>query len=194
MSVGDLAELNLLFETYRDRLLAMLRRRIDPALAVRLDAEDLLNETYILARRQWDHPSRARMPPYPWLYRLAKDCLIEAWRRENRQRRSPDREQPWPERSSIQLALSLVDSASSPSKAVAREELQAGVCRAMEGLKPAEREILWMRHRDGLSYREAAAVLNISEDAAAQRYARALRKLKDRWRDSSQGGSSCQWR
>ncbi len=38
-----------------------------------------------------------------------------------------------------------------------------------------------MHHFDELSYREVGAVLDISEDAAAQRYARALLRLKRLW-------------
>lgn len=190
MSVSELAELNLLFETYGPRLLAMLRRRIDPALTPRIDAEDLLNETFLQARRRWDNPGRARMTPYAWLYRLAMDCLIEAWRHENRARRRPDREMPWPEHSSDQLALHLIGTGTSPSEAIARAELRAGVRRAMDSLRSGDREILWMRHFDGLSSRDAAAVLEISEDAAAQRYARALKRLKDAWRvHGLEGGS-----
>jgi DNA-directed RNA polymerase specialized sigma24 family protein len=38
-----------------------------------------------------------------------------------------------------------------------------------------------MRHFDELSHREIADVLEISEAAAMQRYARALRRLKRLW-------------
>jgi len=73
---------------------------------------------------------------------------------------------------------------------MARGELQERVRQALNGLRPAEREILWMRHFDELSYRDVALVLKISEDAAMQRYGRALRHLKDVWqRHFDRGGS-----
>lgn len=181
-SVADLAELTRAFEACRSRLRAMLERRIDPVLGPRLDADDLLHEAFLRARRRW---GRAGGPgpgdPYPWLYGLARDCLFEAWRRETRPGRDPRRELPWPERSSVQLGLSLVGTATSPSQALVRAELRDRVRRAIEQLRPADREILWMRHFDELSFRDAAAVLGIHEDAAMQRYSRALRRLRAAW-------------
>ena len=49
-SIADLALLGKLFEEHRPRLLAMVQRRMDPALAARVGAEDLLNEAFLLAR------------------------------------------------------------------------------------------------------------------------------------------------
>src|SRR5207245_2824971 len=89
MSLSGLAAFSKLYEEHRPRLLAMLQRRIDPALATRLDADDVLQETFLLARRRWARPARGAMSPYAWLYRLALDCLIEARRREGREVRDP---------------------------------------------------------------------------------------------------------
>lgn len=180
-SVFDLAALSGLFQEHSHRLLAMLRRRIDPALAARIDAEDVLHETFLLARRRWPRFEGSAMSPYAWLYRLALDCLIEAWRRENRDGRSLDREVPWPERSSAQLGLGLVGKGTSPSEALARGELRERMTQALGHLKPGDREVLWMRHFDGLPFRDVAAVLGTTENTAMQRYARALRHLKDLW-------------
>src|SRR5260370_20937081 len=109
------------------------------------------------------------------------DCLIEAWRRETRDRRDPDREMPWPERSSVQLALSLMSPGTTPSAAAARQEVRQRVRQALDLLGPRHREILWMRHYDDLTFKEPAAVLSIKESAANLRYVRALRRLKDLW-------------
>ena len=48
-------------------------------------------------------------------------------------------------------------------------------------LKEKDREILWMRHFDELSYKEIAAVLDIAVNTAEQRYHRALGRLSDLW-------------
>ena len=99
-SVSELAALAKLFEEHRERLLAMARRRIDPALAARVDAEDVLGEAFLRAGpggrirhaddvqlylALWD---RARLPDRG----LAKD---------NSAGRSIRREVPWPEQSSV---------------------------------------------------------------------------------------------
>jgi len=181
-SVAELAMLGKLFEEHRPRLLAMLGRRLDPALAVRLDADDILNEAYLVARKRWSRfRQQSDMTPYAWLYGIARDCLIEAWRKQTRARRDLHKDMPWPERSSIQLGLSLINPGTSPSEAAARDELCDQMRQTLDLLKTDDKEILWMRHFDDLSFKEAAAVLSITENAATVRYVRALRRLKDLW-------------
>src|SRR6059036_941535 len=107
-SVADLAALGRLLEEHRPRLLAMLERRIDPKLKARLDADSILQETFLLARRRWNDFQTSAMTGYAWLYRLALDTLIDAWRRETRSPRDVRRELPLPEGTSLQLGLQLV--------------------------------------------------------------------------------------
>ena len=182
LTVSELASVGRLFEQHRDRLLAMVRRRIDPTLAVRIDPEEVLNDAFLQACRKWGRfRQQTKMTPYAWLYRVVVDCLIEKWRREARAKRDLRREIPWPEQSSIQLGLQLVTSGTSPSEAAQRKELRQRVREALKCLSDQDQEILWMRHFDQLSFREAAMVLNISENAATVRYARALQRLRDLW-------------
>ncbi len=178
LSVADVADLTKMFEEHRSRLLVMLQSRIDPALGARVSAEDILHETFLLARRRWHRFAASGMRPYPWLYRLAMDSLIEISRRENRDGRDPHREIPWPDRSSDQQALKLIDSATSPSEAFAREELRLRVQEVLSQLKPIDREVLWMRHFDQLAFADLALLLRISENAAMKRYVRALQRLE----------------
>ncbi len=46
-------------------------------------------------------------------------------------------------------------------------------------MDPIDREVLALRHFEQLTNGEAAAVLQIAERAAAKRYLRALKRLKD---------------
>jgi RNA polymerase sigma-70 factor (ECF subfamily) len=189
-SLGEAAALTTQLEAHRARLLAMLRRRIDPRLAPRLDPEDLLHEVYFVARRRWAGFDPNTMSPYAWLYRIALDTLLEAWRRENRNGRDPRRQMPWPDRSSAQMAIGLMGSLTSPSVAVARDELRERVRQALDGLKPTDREVLWMRHFDDLPFRDIALILGVSDEAAMQRYSRALRRLKALWQTLFERGES----
>jgi RNA polymerase sigma-70 factor (ECF subfamily) len=180
-SIADLALLGRLFEEQRPRLLTMLQRRMDPALAARVGAEDILTEAFLQARRRWGRfREQSDLTAYAWLYRIALDCLIEAWRRETRAGRDLHRAMPWPEASSVQLGLGLVCPGTSPSEAAGREELRQKVRQTVDLLKESDREILWMRHDDQLTFPEAAQVLGITESAATLRYVRALKRLKPR--------------
>jgi RNA polymerase sigma-70 factor (ECF subfamily) len=181
-AVADMTTLAELLQTHRARLLAMVQRRLDPALEARIDPEDILSEAFLRAEHHWDwfqqHPNQ---PPYPWLYRIVLDCLIEAWRRHHRGLRDVKREMPLPEASSICMGLGLISPGTSPSAAVLRRELQQQMKDALSMLKEADRQILWMRHYDDLSFGEAALVLGITENAATVRYVRALRRLRKLW-------------
>jgi RNA polymerase sigma-70 factor (ECF subfamily) len=169
----------------------MLRRRIDPSLAVRIDPEEVLHDAFLEACRRLDRfPRPEDMSPYAWLYGIARDRLIDTWRRETRGRRDLHRDLPWPEESSMQLGLSLIDRGTDPGAAAEREEVRQRMRQALDLLKDADREILWMRHYDGLSFREAGSVLNIGENAATVRYVRAIRRLKQLWLKLYGGGGS----
>ena len=183
-SPDGFAELESLWRHNEPRLLAMVRRRLDQALSARLGAEDILQEGLLLARRRWEafqkQPAR---DPFPWLYRLVLDCLIEAWRREIRSVRDVKRDMPLPVESAVQLGLGLVGSGTSPSSAYVRKETRVLIHQALEMLRPRDREILWMRHFDQLSFPEIAQVLDITQSAANVRYVRALEKLKTLWQE-----------
>jgi RNA polymerase sigma-70 factor, ECF subfamily len=181
-TVVDLAMLGRLFEEHRAKLLGMLRRRIDPALAARIDPDEIVQEAFLLAREKWStFEVRSAASTYAWLYRLVLDCLIAAWRRQTRGIRDGRRDMPLPDGTSVQFGLGLVSPGTSPSGALAQEELTARVRQALALLREKDREILWMRHADELSYEEIAAVLGIERNAAYTRYHRALGRLSDLW-------------
>jgi RNA polymerase sigma-70 factor (ECF subfamily) len=181
-ALADMAALGKILNDHRAELLAMLRRRLDQRLARRLDPEDILSEAFLRAQQRWPHcKEEAARQPRAWLYRLVHDCLIEAWRRHHRNRRNLEQDEIFPEDSSAQLVAGLIDSGTSPSAATAREELRQRMATALALLKEADREILWMRNYDRLSYPEVAAVLDITEGAATVRYFRALQRLREVW-------------
>jgi RNA polymerase sigma-70 factor (ECF subfamily) len=190
-TVADLAELGRHFDECRPRLLAMLRRRIDLSLAVRIVAEDVLNDVFLEACRKWGRfQGQSDLSPYVWLYGIVRDRLIDAYRRETRGRRDLHRDLPWPEQSSVQLGLCLIDPGTNPASAAVRDEVRQRMQQALSLLKDADRDILWIRHYDGLSFREAGAVLGVGEKAATVRYVRALKRLKALWQQLYGAGGS----
>jgi len=180
-SVADFALLGQVFEDHRPRLLAMLRRRIDPRLAVRIDPEEILHDAYLDACRKWPQRRASHLSDYAWLYRVVRDRLIECWRRETRGRRDLHRDLPWPEESSVLMGLHLVGSITSPSEAVAQGELKERMHQAMSLLKETDRDVLWMRQYEQLTFGDIGELLEITEDAATLRYVRAVKRLKQCW-------------
>jgi RNA polymerase sigma-70 factor (ECF subfamily) len=172
-------ELASLLEEHRPRLLAAFRRRLSPAVTRRVALEDVLGEAFLKARLRWRaFREQSGLTAYAWLYRMTRDCLIEVLRREGRECRAPEREVSWPEGSSVQVQLRLFAQGPSPSSVAARNEQAEKAQQALDMLRPEEREVLWMRHHDQLSFREIGAILDVTTTGAQMRYARALEKLR----------------
>ena len=121
LSVADMAALGRTIEDHRPKLLAMVRRRIDPSLAVRIDPEEVLSEAFLLACRKWKaFCGQSSLTSYAWLYRIVWTVY---WKHGPGRRgggvifaaKCPGRS-----RSSMQLGLKLLATTTSPSKAAAR--------------------------------------------------------------------------
>jgi RNA polymerase sigma-70 factor (ECF subfamily) len=83
-----------------------------------------------------------------------------------------------PAASSAALAGRLLGRLTSPSQAAIRAERVIRLQEALNSLDPVDREVLALRHFEQLTAAETARVLGISEEAAAKRYIRALKRLK----------------
>jgi RNA polymerase sigma-70 factor (ECF subfamily) len=163
----------------------MIRQRLDPRAAARRDADDVLQQAFLKAGDRWPDYAASGMTPYAWLYQIVLDCIFDDHDFQHRRRRNVIWEQAIPDRSSQQMALDLFSHGTSPSKAVAREELQqllqARLTELLERLKAEDRDILCMRHYDGLKLEEFGQVLGIPGGTARARYARARRRLHELW-------------
>ncbi|MFO0892576.1 MAG: sigma-70 family RNA polymerase sigma factor [Isosphaeraceae bacterium] len=166
-------------ERLRPRLLAMIDRRVGRRLATRIDPEGVIQDTFVRASSRWQ-----AMDPKPadidaWIHRQVVDRLIEVIRGALGPTRDVDRDVPWPCNSADPLAEHLVDSQTGPTTALSRAERCAVVRAALERLDPIDREILALRHFDGLSFAEIGARLGLSQNAATKRGLRAMVKLRD---------------
>lgn len=182
---GEAAAVDRLLTAHREPLRRMIGLRLDPALAARLDASDVVQDVMLEAhRRLSDYLRNPVMPFHLWLRHIAKDHIIDAHRRHRQaQRRSLDREQPivparLDDHSSFELAGQLLDQEATPASAAIRHELQKRLDRAVSELEEDDREIILMRHGEQLSNQEVAAALELTEAAASMRYLRAVRRLR----------------
>jgi RNA polymerase sigma-70 factor, ECF subfamily len=182
---GEAAAVDHLLAEFREPLRRVIDLRLDPVLARRVDASDIVQDVLLEANRRLVEYLRAPgMPFHLWLRHLAQDHMIDAHRRHRQaQRRSIDREQPmnrpaWADESSIHLAAQLVDSERTPASAAIHQELQRRLEAAMVELGDDDRDIILMRHYEQLSNQDVAAALELTEAAASMRYLRALRKLR----------------
>ena len=195
---GDPGPLWELLESYRERLRRMIGLRIEPRLRGRIDASDVIQESFLeVSRRVPDYlVGDAAMPFYLWVRFLTGQKLLQLHRfhmgaaiRDAR-REVPIPDEGAPAASSIVLAGALVDAGLTPSQLVSRDEEVERLGACLEGMKEIDREILALRHFEQLRNQEVAQVLGLTEATASWRYLRALKRLKDEMIDPSSAGGS----
>jgi RNA polymerase sigma-70 factor (ECF subfamily) len=163
----------------------MVRLRLDQRLLGRIDASDVLQETFLDAsRRVQEYVERPEVSLFVWLR------LLAGWRLQKIHQhhlgaklRDPRREVSlhhgaMPQATSAALAAHLVGQQTSPSERVIRAEKKILLQEALNRMDPIDREVLALRHFEGLSSAEAAEVLGIRKEAARKRYFRALNRLR----------------
>ena len=186
LRAGDKRALVDLFQRYRGRLKRMVELRMEWRLQARLDASDVLQEAFLdVASRLDEYLREPRLPPFLWLRLCVGEELVNLHRRHlGTKMRDAGREISLnrggvPAASSAALASMLLGKLTSPTQAAVRAERIARLQDALNTLEPLDREVLALRHFEQLSRAETAQILEISEDAAAKRYIRALKRLKE---------------
>jgi RNA polymerase sigma-70 factor (ECF subfamily) len=164
----------------------MVEMRLDTRLQARLDASDVVQDAYVeVAERLEEYLRDPKLPLFLWLRLVVGERLMRLHRHHlGAQMRDAGREVSLyrgalPAASSAALAAQLLGRHTSPTQAVVRAERILRVQEALNTLDPLDREILSLRHFEELTAAEAALVLGIEESAAAKRYFRALKRLKE---------------
>ena len=183
---GEPAALNEIFTRHRERLRRMVDMRLDRRLQARIDPSDVIQEAYIdVVTRLEEYLREPRIPLFLWLRLIVGERLMKIHRHHlGTQMRDAGLEVSLyrgalPAASSSALVAQLLGKHTSPTQAAARAERALRLQEALNTLDPTDREVLSLRHFEELSVAETAQVLGITESAAAKRYIRALKRLKD---------------
>jgi RNA polymerase sigma-70 factor (ECF subfamily) len=191
---GETPAVNELLDRHREALRRMIDLRMDRVVQRRVDASDIVQDVLIEAnRRLAEYLQNPAMPFHLWLRHMAHDRLIDAHRRHRQAaRRSIDREQPlvaarFLDQSSLDLAAQLADRELTPAAAATWNELQRRFQAALDTLDEQDQEVVLMRHFEHLSNSEVAQALNLSEAAAGMRYLRAMRRLRAKLDEGTEG-------
>jgi RNA polymerase sigma-70 factor (ECF subfamily) len=183
---GDETARNEIFSRYRRRLRRMVEVRLDTRLQARVDASDVVQEAYLDVVTRLDEYLRdPKLPLFLWLRLVVGERLLKVHRQHiGTQMRDASLEislyqGALPVASSAALAAQLLGKHTSPTQAVVRAERILRLQEALNSLDPMDREILSLRHFEELTAAEAGQVLGIEKAAAAKRYIRALKRLKE---------------
>ncbi len=180
---GDNDAWEKLVSRHRGKLRRMVELRMSPRLKGRVDASDVIQETFVEAARVMARTGiNSEIPVHVWLRRLANQKLIQAHRQHEiaacRAAGREQRVQDAVQASSISIARFLVGNVTSPSNVVMRDEKRKLLELALEEMDSLDREVLMLRHFEHLSGPESAEILGISDEAVKKRYVRALEKLQ----------------
>ncbi len=180
VAAGDTGALEELLRLYTPYLKRILQLRISPELSARVDVSDVLQETQMVIVRRIDEFVAKRPASFRvWLRSRALEQLVVQHRRHvTAERRTVRRERTFNDASSMAIARTLFSE--TPSKMLQRNEFAEQVRQLIESLNENDREMLALRHAEGLTNNEAAEALGIEPATARKRYGRALSRLADK--------------
>lgn len=181
---GDAAALGRLLELYRNYLLLLGRFQIGRRLQGKVEPADLVQDTFLEAHR---HFARFRGQTEAefvcWLRQILAGSFANLVRRYLGTRRRDVRLEcdlaAELERSSRLLDAALVARGSSPSQRAARREQAVLLADALERLPPDCREVIVLRHLEGLPFAEVALRMGRTIDVVKKLWPRALARLRD---------------
>ncbi len=187
-----------LMQKYQARLKRVIGFRMDRRLKARIDAGDIVQETFFEAIRRLDDYRECadKMTFFLWLRFLALQKLFQMHRHHlgvaarDANRELPMHRRGLPEATSMVLAAQLLGNMTSPSLAAERQERKLKLEEALGEIDEIDREVLALRHFEQLTNKETARLLELSETAASNRYIRALKRLKSvlqRLKDGASG-------
>ena len=175
------------FLEYREQLLALARRNLNPVLARRFSPEDVVQDTLSSACSRIGFFENCPDVPLYFKLRTLLFQTITDLERKNLQAQKRDAykdlEVVGDSDTATQARLSwnrFADTMTGPVTRLARGDRYALLRKALEELAENDRNILEMRHFDGLGNAECAQLLGIEPKAASIRYVRALERLRQK--------------
>jgi RNA polymerase sigma-70 factor (ECF subfamily) len=176
---GSSESLGRLLEPCRQYLLLIANQELNPTLAPKVGASDLVQETFLTARRtlrQFRGATEAEL--MGWLRQVLLNHLLTVQRRYvQAAKRSVRREVSLEDFIRLGSDAVTVD-AMSPSKHFMRGELKGLVEDALARLPARYRQVIDLRHRQALAFEEVAQRLEITSQAARQLWTRAIKRLQ----------------
>jgi RNA polymerase sigma-70 factor, ECF subfamily len=178
---GDEAVRGRLLELYRSYLRLVARSLIGGALRVKLDASDLVQETFLKAHRDFGRfAGGTERELVAWLRQILVHSLANQVKHHRRQARDHQRQESLErllEQSSLMAQLALASQVPSPSEAASRREQAVLLADAVDRLPPDHREAFVLRTLEHVPFEEVAVRMGRSIGAVRMLWARALKKL-----------------
>lgn len=191
---GGEAERGGLLDLYRNYLRLLARVQIGRRLQGKLDASDLVQDTLMEAHRNFPNFQGNDEPQFAyWLRQILAAKVANLVRHyfgtKGRDVRLEEELAADLNRSSQALGHDIAAAISSPSQMAARREQGILLADALEKLPADYREVLILRHIEGLTFPEVAGRMDRSQDSVEKLWVRALAQLRQRFGPSDPGST-----
>ena len=180
---GDGPALGQLLELYRNYLTLLARLQISRRLQSKVDAVDLVQETFLKAHRrfgQFRGTTEAELAS--WLRQIlvlnVANLVRHYFGTQGRNVRLECELADDPDGSSQARGLGLIAKQSSPSQRAARREEAVLLADALAKLPADYGELIILRHLQGLAFAEVAQRMGRSVDSVEKLWVRALAQLR----------------
>jgi RNA polymerase sigma-70 factor (ECF subfamily) len=183
---GSEHALGELLESYRNYLRLLARAEIGRRLQGKLDASDIVQETFLEAHRNFNlFRGTSEQQFASWLRQILAARICNLVRHYfGTQARDVRLEQEIAadlDNSSRMLGGELAASVATPSQQAAQREQNVLLANAMEQLSADYREVLILRHLEGLTFPEVARRMGRTQDSVEKLWVRALVQLRKRF-------------
>ena len=180
---GDVEARGTLLEYYRNYLTVLARMQIGRRLQGKTDPADMVQETFLEAHRRFNQfHGVAEAELVGWLRSILGGQLAHLVRRYlGTKRRDVRLEREITDdldRSSHALGRDLLARGSSPSQQAARRESAVMLADALEQLPDDYREVLVLRHLEGLAFPDVSRRMGRTLDSVEKLWVRALDRLR----------------
>jgi RNA polymerase sigma-70 factor (ECF subfamily) len=180
---GDAATLGRLLELYRRYLALLARVQIGKRLQGKVDASDIVQETFLDAHRNFARfRGSSEGELVGWLRQILATNLATVFRHylgtQGRDVRLEREIEEGLDGSVMALAGGLVARDSSPSHQASRREQAVLLADALDELPPDYREVLVLRHLEGLTFPEVAKRMGRTLDSVDKLWMRGLARLR----------------
>ena len=180
---GEDSALGSLLELYRPYLTLLARLQIGRRLQGKVDPADMVQETFLESSRHFAQFRGTTEPELTaWLRQILATCLSHLVRRYyGTQARDIRLEQVLEDeldQSSRAIDRGLIARQGTPSQSVARREQAVILADALNCLPVDYREVIILRHLEGLTFPEVAQRMGRSQDSIEKLWVRALPRLR----------------
>ncbi len=181
--LGGEAAVGSLLELYRNYLRLLARAEIGRRLQGKLDASDLVQETMLEAHRNFGRFQGSEEPQFvSWLRQILAAKVTNLVRHyfgtQGRDVRLEQALAAEVDHSSRMLGQDLMASATSPSVQAVRREQAVLLADALEKLPKDYKEVIILRHIEGLPFAAVARRMERTEDSVQKLWLRALARLR----------------